>query len=98
MVMILELVGGKKIRAHRRAPTQPKELDTGREHRKPQDTPRMLGANGSVLDSGVGCHLQIRTLRPNVSVQAIEDKQQRNHWAQSWAREPRELEIFQKKE
>lgn len=28
------------------------------EHRKSQDTARMLGANGSVLDAGVGCHFQ----------------------------------------
>lgn len=43
MVMVLELVGRKKIRAHRRAPTQPRELDTGRNTESPRTLPGCLG-------------------------------------------------------
>lgn len=43
MVMILELAGGRKIRAHRRAPGQPKELDTGRNTESPRTLPGCLG-------------------------------------------------------
>lgn len=46
--------GREKIRAHGRTPIQPKEMGTGRN----TESPRTLRANGSVLDSGVGCHLQ----------------------------------------
>lgn len=38
-----------------------------------------------------------RMLRASLSVQATQEKKQRNHWAQSWAKESRELEVFQKR-
>lgn len=57
MVMIIHSWWEGKNQSTQKSSNPGKGTGHRQEHRKPQHTPRMLGANGSVLDSGVGCHL-----------------------------------------
>ena len=69
----------------KKAPRQPKELDTGRNTESPKGSQAaLLAAWGKWFNAGLrhGMSLPRRTLRASISVETTEDEQQRGHWAQ----------------